>query len=55
MAKMAKKNTVAYLQKAPTDDLFSPAAIWRLVGSGTATYLSYWSLYFALQRAFSGR
>lgn len=30
-------------------------AMWRLANSGTATYLSYWSLYLALQRAFNGR
>ena len=52
---MTDKNETNARQEALPDDLFSPAAVWRLVGSGAATYLSYWSLYFALQRAFSGR
>ncbi|MDJ0738786.1 MAG: hypothetical protein QNJ91_03655 [Gammaproteobacteria bacterium] len=31
-----------------------PPALLRLFGAGTATYLSYWTLFFALQRAFNG-
>ena len=27
----------------------------HLMGLGTATYLSYWTLFFALQRAYTGR
>ena len=26
----------------------------RLIGLGTATFLSYWTLFFALQRAYTG-
>ena len=34
---------------------YDAAAMWRLAGQGAATYLSYWTLFFALQRAFNGR
>jgi hypothetical protein len=55
MAKTVNRTHADARQRGARGDCCNAAALWRLVGSGTATYLSYWSLYFALQRAFTGR
>lgn len=50
---MSGKAAVATLNRSTHRQVYDLPALLRLAGAGTATYLSYWQLYFALQRAFS--
>lgn len=52
---MNNKATFGMASNDPEQPKSGANELMHLVSLGTATYLSYWTLFFALQRAYTGR